>query len=48
MVQQGASSTEYFLGDALGSVRQWVDGDGVVLRKAPGHRFVENSTGLIF
>ncbi|MEW5873380.1 MAG: hypothetical protein AB1894_29235 [Chloroflexota bacterium] len=26
IAQQGASSTGYFLGDALGSVRQWVDG----------------------
>ncbi|MEW5870879.1 MAG: RHS repeat-associated core domain-containing protein, partial [Chloroflexota bacterium] len=30
IAQQGESSTEYFLGDALGSVRQLVDGDGVV------------------
>ncbi|MEW5868619.1 MAG: hypothetical protein AB1894_05035 [Chloroflexota bacterium] len=31
IAQQGESSTEYFLGDALGSVRQLVDGDGVVM-----------------
>ncbi|MEW5873327.1 MAG: RHS repeat-associated core domain-containing protein [Chloroflexota bacterium] len=30
IAQQGESSTGYFLGDALGSVRQLVDGDGVV------------------
>ena len=31
---RGESSTEWFLGDALGSVRQMVDGDGdVVLRR---------------
>jgi hypothetical protein len=30
MAQYGATSTEYFLTDALGSVRQLADADGLV------------------